>query len=605
MTSVHDMFSWREKAENLQFLSVRLNSVSHRERLELLLSLFATDQLLSVDIAVNDDATPRVFQQRQKRQNLPLPAARMALPGCCSEGGAQSMMHYPLDSKSARRACCLITCATDISTEFYGTCIRKNLSHILDPSCLLSVRLPAHKRLQEFRFTITSSSNVEFARIMPQLCLTELPRVVNMSHMDMPEINKLPFANLPADTDQATVEVLDISHNRMTFYDLAFLSPFLNLRKLMLGGNYVTNSSLRALCGHVPRLVVLSLDHLEIKTFDELKLGLCLHLEYLDLSSNEIRILHRISLNPYLKINILDLSNNHISLIKHSALQMLEKVLRHGFIDLSNNRLLCTCHTGTLNAISALQHKELIAVNLQDMMCFDQRKNDLMFIEKVDVEKLRDECVPEYIWHMFYGFMSFLTLFAFIALFRYLRRKRYQLKNIYHKLRYERFAPTSYQFTCYVSHAGRDARWVQSVLVPRLEEMHGFELCVPDRDFCTQNEIDETLEAMTLSHSVLVVLSREFLENYKCRFELAQAFEQRRRHGKRVFAIKLGNIPRSVLQQDAKALELVDGDRCLEWPVTDTNPNACRYRQQLAKKKDKFWCALSQKLYKGLKPRQS
>ena len=124
-------------------------------------------------------------------------------------------------------------------------------------------------------------------------------------------------------------------------------------------------------------------------------------------------------------------------------------------------------------------------------------------------------------------------------------------------------------------------------------------LCVPDRDFYHEDEIVEILNSMTQSHSILIVLSSPFLDSYKCRFDLAQAFEQRRRHGKRVFAIKLGNIARSVLQRDAKALELVDGDRFVEWPVVGSGSSA-RSRRLLAKKRNKFWCKLTTELYRGM-----
>ena len=180
-----------------------------------------------------------------------------------------------------------------------------------------------------------------------------------------------------------------------------------------------------------------------------------------------------------------------------------------------------------------------------------------------------------------------------------LKKKRYQLRTLYYKLRYERFAPTHYSFTCYVSHARGDAPWVQDVLIPRLEEDYDFKLCVPDRDFYHEDEIVEILDSMTQSQSILIVLSSSFLDNYNCRFSLTQAFEQRRRHGKRVFAIKLGNIARSVLQRDAKALELVDGDRFVEWPVVGSGSSA-RSRRLLAKKRNKFWCKLTTELYRGM-----
>ena len=70
-----------------------------------------------------------------------------------------------------------------------------------------------------------------------------------------------------------------------------------------------------------------------------------------------------------------------------------------------------------------------------------------------------------------------------------------------------------------------------------------------------------------------------------------------------MFAVKLGNIPRSVLQRDAKALELVDGDRFVEWPVAGSGSSA-RSRRLLEKKRNKLWFKLTTELYRGMKIRQ-
>ena len=135
---------------------------------------------------------------------------------------------------------------------------------------------------------------------------------------------------------------------------------------------------------------------------------LCQELKHLDLSDNGIELLTGQFLHADVNMTFLDLSNNLISLIERSTLQMLMKVLRHGFIDLSNNRLLCTCHTGTLNTIAAIHDRKLLTVNTQDMTCLDTKANDLVFVADVDIDKLREECFPEYIWHAVYGFITCL-----------------------------------------------------------------------------------------------------------------------------------------------------------------------------------------------------
>ena len=105
------------------------------------------------------------------------------------------------------------------------------------------------------------------------------------------------------------------------------------------------------------------------------------------------------------------------------------------------------------------------------------------------------------------------------------------------------------------------------------------------------------MDGMTQSRSVLIVLSQSYLDSYKCRFELDQAFEERR-FGKRVFAIKLRDIPSSSLQRHAKALELLQSERFVEWPINCSGTK--RARRNLVRKKHKFWNKLSDELYKGM-----
>ena len=166
-------------------------------------------------------------------------------------------------------------------------------------------------------------------------------------------------------------------------------------------------------------------------------------------------------------------------------------------------------------------------------------------------------------------------------------------------LKFEQFLP-SMEFTCYVCHSSLDALFIQQVLLPGLEGTYNFKLFVPDRDFEGSDEVDETLDGMTQSRSVLIVLSQNYLESSKCLFDLAQAFEQRRRYGKRVFAIKLGDIPSACIRQNAKVLELLQSERFVQWP---TGYNMTRSTaRSLTTQRQKFWSKLSEELYKGMQP---
>ena len=222
-------------------------------------------------------------------------------------------------------------------------------------------------------------------------------------------------------------------------------------------------------------------------------------------------------------MRILDLSNNHISLIEHSTLRMLEKVLRHGFIDLSNNRLLCTCHTGTLNTISAIQTRNLVAVNVQDMTCLDTKANDLVFIDNVDINKLRQECFPVYYWHVAMGFVIGAGFVLLTIVLYYLRKRRFYLATIWYKLllnlralwhmlRYGQVPSQNFDYDAsYISCSPADNHWIEQALLTTLEQTYGFKLCVPGRNFGGGTEIEEIVDAMTTSRCIIFVLSPSYL----------------------------------------------------------------------------------------------
>ena len=113
--------------------------------------------------------------------------------------------------------------------------------------------------------------------------------------------------------------------------------------------------------------------------------------------------------------------------------------------------------------------------------------------------------------------------------------------------------------------------------------------------------VDEIIDSMTHSRGIVVVLSSSYLNENTCLYELSAAFDQRRRYGKRVFAIVLGNIPNSVLRRHVTAAELIDSGRCVEWPVGVSECSAHGgSAKRLMKKREAFWCKLSSEIYRSI-----
>lgn len=82
----------------------------------------------------------------------------------------------------------------------------------------------------------------------------------------------------------------------------------------------------------------------------------------------------------------------------------------------------------------------------------------------------------------------------------------------------------SNKFDSFISYCPRDRFWVCAVLIKKLEEDFGFSICVQDRDFPVGGYmIDVITEHMLMSNSILLVISKETLNDYWCEFQIKLA----------------------------------------------------------------------------------
>ena len=328
----------------------------------------------------------------------------------------------------------IVACRDGLSDNFYNYCVSPEFRVIFDPDCTELVRLPLYTSLMELDLASCITHDPRSRTTgWNSMCFTPTPlKALNLSHNPAIFFSDSSYQSnlngLHIDIENR-IDVFDFSFNRVEVFNLTALKVGKHARKLIIGGNRFHNNSLRDVCRFVPNVTSLSLTDSGIQSLSETRLDLCEKLKYLDLSSNQLRILSGKFLHKNARISTLSVANNHIVLIEKDALFALTRSLRHGFIDLSNNRLLCVCHSGTLDTITALQTGDLNAVLLDDMTCYDKKADDLIFIAKVNVKKLQKECFPSYAIYLIYGIMScFLTL-VITASLRFLYSKRYYLKT--------------------------------------------------------------------------------------------------------------------------------------------------------------------------------
>ena len=243
------------------------------------------------------------------------------------------------------------------------------------------------------------------------------------------------------------------------------------------------------------------------------------HLAKLDLSHNRL---------DTSSLAALDLSNNNITHLNLSfnALITLPATLRchfdqfhHLVLDLSGNNFLCSCQH--LDFLQWIQSDTAISfVYAVDHVCSDSPGNT---IHNIDVDSL----YCNWYWEQpTIAVGCSLLLFLFFLIIFAIYRKRWFIRNLVFRLQEslsqhsdDNTEVASYKYDAFVlySSVDSDRLWVHYKLVPKLENVYGFRLCIHHRDFPAGFDIIDNIKAaIHSSRKVLVVMSKNFVKSDWC-----------------------------------------------------------------------------------------
>ena len=299
------------------------------------------------------------------------------------------------------------------------------------------------------------------------------------------------------------------------------LSDMESLEEVHIGGNRLfENDHLPAVVfQHNIKLAVLNLSYSNLQTIESNAFINNKHLAVLDLSHNHL---------DASSLAALDLSNNNITHLNLSfnALTTLPAEVRYHFdrfndlvLDLSGNNFLCNCQH--LDFLQWIQSNAAITfVYAGDHVCSDSPGYT---IHNIEVGTL----YCNWYWEQsaiavgcsLLLFMFFLTIFI-------IYRKRWLIRNLIFWLQ-ENFSrnpedvtdATSYKYDAFVLYSSikADRLWVHYKLVPELETVYGFRLCIHHRDFPAGFDIVDNIQAaIRSSRKVLVIMSENFVNSDWC-----------------------------------------------------------------------------------------
>ena len=137
----------------------------------------------------------------------------------------------------------------------------------------------------------------------------------------------------------------------------------------------------------------------------------------------------------------------------------------------------------------------------------------------------------------------------------------YRLKRalVDHEIRIRHF-----QYDVFLSYCGEGSDWVQHILVPELEDLHGIRCCVHERDFPITGRLSRVIcEHMDQSRYILVVISRHSINKRWPAFEIEHAQYLAKCQGKQVFYVIYGNVGDAITPEDKQVL---DSEIYIKWP---------------------------------------
>ncbi|KAL3835904.1 hypothetical protein ACJMK2_021365 [Sinanodonta woodiana] len=380
----------------------------------------------------------------------------------------------------------------------------------------------------------------------------------NITYMDIsgneiPNLQNSSFAGL------SRLEFLNLSSNQIASVESGTFAPLQSLKYLDLSNNQLPNSSTRRLHSNLFEtlfnLQVLNISKYSIAYLPPTLFQTLHHVKVLDLSTNSLNDFN-VNLKNLTELQILDLSDNHLSFLELNIMNHVDNLARNHsiLVDLSRNKLFCTCKT--LTFLHWLKETKVVLVNKEQYLCilendFVQPLNDTEFLERLE------ESCKSYL--MVYIVTTIAVTFIIASIIFFLLYKyRWKLRYLYYMAQLK--LPTKpidnieevFINDGFISYAEEDVLFVKNCLVQELEVNRGRKLVINDRDFVPGEVVTTAiLRAIRESRKTVSLISNASVKNNWWIFEMHMA-QMESIHTKRdaLILVLLENIPNKNLPMD-------------------------------------------------------
>ncbi|XP_071110387.1 toll-like receptor 4 [Haliotis cracherodii] len=370
------------------------------------------------------------------------------------------------------------------------------------------------------------------------------------------------------------LEIVDLSHNFCDFIGKEFGKHFPSIKTLNLGYNYLgyTLQNDNSNFFHdFPLLENLDLSNNKITSFPKTIIKNLTRIKNVNLSNNYLMTWNSEIVNFDMKM--LDLSRNLFvevpSRLRHQVGSMTMNDFKLYF---EENPLRCSCTT-LASLIWMTEHASKIQ-NYAGISCVDDggRKFIMENIHQVILD-LKKKCAS-YLG-MTLGALCLVMLVLCLGMAGIVYRFRWKLRYLYYLARMkhrgyvasgeEEEDGSQFEFDAFISYADEDRGIVVEDMRQILEGRHGLRLCIHHRDFLVGEAIAANiLNAIKSSRKTVIVLSRNFLRSYWCKYEVEMARMESIYTGRNtLLVVVLENIPVKDMPPDI--VELMRQDSYVEY----------------------------------------
>ena len=271
-------------------------------------------------------------------------------------------------------------------------------------------------------------------------------------------------------------------------------------------------------------------------------------------------------------ISDIDLRGNSIDGLPKETRTHLSEVAKrlNVSINLSGNKLECTCEN--VGFLEWFQSANIQFVGRQGYTCWSKGWKEMNMTNIQDIiSKLKVECTDYTFLNTVLSIM--IACFLLIVLYGIYHRYKWKLSFIYYNTwgRYQLLDENEageYVYDAFVSYAEDDHAFVEGILAPELEGVHGLSLYLFERDCKPGRIINATIvEKIQQCRKVLGIFSDAYIKDRRCSFERKMAIEKTMysNHGNQpMLLLKLKPVSHQKIPEDVASI--FNSDCYIEYP---------------------------------------